>query len=204
RHGNRFDFVYPEWFNTAPRRYDPPLSEDGVIQAQELGQRLQAENIQHIFASPFLRTVQTAHEVAQYLKLPIKLEPGLGEWLNADWMTEMPERAPIEELVEKYPEIDVTYQPCLVPTFPETEAEMMERSGETARRLLDQYSEDILLVGHGASVLGSTWGLVDGQPDVSASLCCLVQVVRDGERYHLQLNGDTSHLSQTESVVRFN
>ncbi|NEO28838.1 MAG: histidine phosphatase family protein, partial [Kamptonema sp. SIO4C4] len=41
RHGNRFDFVYPEWFNTAPRRYDPPLSEDGVIQAQELGQRLQ-------------------------------------------------------------------------------------------------------------------------------------------------------------------
>ncbi|MGK7892391.1 MAG: histidine phosphatase family protein, partial [Xenococcus sp. (in: cyanobacteria)] len=29
RHGNRLDFVNPEWFNTATRRYDPPLSEDG-------------------------------------------------------------------------------------------------------------------------------------------------------------------------------
>ncbi|MDB9315322.1 histidine phosphatase family protein [Spirulina sp. CS-785/01] len=204
RHGNRFDFVYPEWFNTAPRRYDPPLSDDGVIQAQELGQRLQPEKIKHIFASPFLRTVQTAHEIAQYLDLPIKLETGLSEWLNPDWMTETPERAPIEELVEQYPEIDVNYQPCLTPTYPETEAEMMERSGETARRLLANYSEDILLVGHGASVLGSTWGLVEGQPYVSASLCCLVKVVREGERYRLELNGDTSHLSQIESVVRFN
>jgi hypothetical protein len=33
RHGNRLDFVNPEWFNTAERPYDPPLSEDGIEQA---------------------------------------------------------------------------------------------------------------------------------------------------------------------------
>ena len=80
RHGNRLDFVKPEWFNTAKRRYDPPLSEDGFIQAKQLGKCLQKENISHIFASPFLRTIQTASEVAKILDLPIKLEAGIGEW----------------------------------------------------------------------------------------------------------------------------
>ncbi|MBV8884961.1 MAG: histidine phosphatase family protein, partial [Chroococcidiopsidaceae cyanobacterium CP_BM_RX_35] len=60
RHGNRIDFVNPEWFKTAERRYDPHLSDDGVVQAQQLAQRLKGEGIAHIFASPFLRTVQTA------------------------------------------------------------------------------------------------------------------------------------------------
>lgn len=53
RHGNRLDFVYPEWFNTAPRKYDPPLSEDGKIQAQQLAQRLIKEKIDYIVSSPF-------------------------------------------------------------------------------------------------------------------------------------------------------
>lgn len=43
RHGNRLDFVNPEWFNTAERPYDPPLSEDGIVQAKQLGQRLVGE-----------------------------------------------------------------------------------------------------------------------------------------------------------------
>ena len=98
RHGNRLDFVNPEWFNTAERPYDPPLSPDGIVQAQELGQRLVGERIRHIFASPFLRTVQTADRVAQILDLPIKIESGLGEWLNPDWMKSDPERLSIAVL----------------------------------------------------------------------------------------------------------
>ena len=40
RHGNRIDFVNPEWFNTAKRPYDPHLSDDGILQAQKLANRL--------------------------------------------------------------------------------------------------------------------------------------------------------------------
>jgi broad specificity phosphatase PhoE len=76
RHANRLDFVNPDWFLTAERRYDPPLSDDGMIQAQQLAKRLNHEKIKHIFASPFLRTVQTANAVAEVLNLPIKLETG--------------------------------------------------------------------------------------------------------------------------------
>ena len=65
RHGNRIDFVNPDWFLTAERPYDPHLSEDGHVQAKQLANRLKGEGISHIFASPFLRTVQTANHAAK-------------------------------------------------------------------------------------------------------------------------------------------
>ena len=43
----------------------------------------QDENIQHIYASPFLRTVQTAHQVADVLSVPVRIEYGLSEGLLA-------------------------------------------------------------------------------------------------------------------------
>ncbi len=203
RHGNRLDFVNPEWFNTAERPYDPPLSEDGVVQANQLGQRLVGEGIRHIFASPFLRTVQTANFVADALDLPIKLESGLSEWLNPAWMRTNPERLSMQELQELFPRIDPSYTSRVIAHYPETSEKVLERTAETAKRLMTEFSEDILLVGHGASVVGVTQGLVGGTPEVNASLCCLVKLVRQEQAWVMELNGDTSHLNQTEDVIRF-
>ncbi len=203
RHGNRLDFVNPEWFNTAERPYDPPLSEDGVVQANQLGQRLVGEGIRHIFASPFLRTVQTANFVADALDLPIKLESGLSEWLNPAWMQTNPERLSMHELQELFPRIDPSYTSRVIAHYPETSEKVLERTAETAKRLMTEFSEDILLVGHGASVVGVTQGLVGGTPEVNASLCCLVKLVRQEQAWVMELNGDTSHLNQTEDVIRF-
>ena len=204
RHGNRLDFVNPEWFNTAERPYDPPLSEDGLIQAKQLGQRLVGEGIIHIFASPFLRAVQTANQVADALDLPIKIEFGLCEWLNPAWMKTDPERLPIELLQEQFPRIDPSYTSRLIPKYPETSETVVERTAQTARRLTAEFSEDMLLVGHGASVVGTTHGLVGGTPEVNAALCCLVKLVRQEQGWVMELNGDISHLSETEEVIRFN
>lgn len=203
RHGNRLDFVNPEWFDTAERPYDPPLSEDGMVQAKQLGQRLVGEGIMHIFASPFLRTVQTASFVADALDLPIKLESGLSEWLNPEWMKSSPERLPIDALQAQFPRIDPSYTSRVIAQYPETSIEVLERTGETARRLTAEFSEDILLVGHGASVVGTTQGLVGGTPEVNAALCCLVKLVRQEQEWVMELNGDTSHLTQSEEVIRF-
>ncbi|HEY9636483.1 MAG TPA: histidine phosphatase family protein [Coleofasciculaceae cyanobacterium] len=204
RHGNRFDFVNPEWFNTAERPYDPPLSEDGFVQAKQLGQRLVGEGIMHIFASPFLRTVQTANQVADALDLPIKLESGLSEWLNPAWMKTEPERLPIEVLQEQFPRIDPSYTSLVMAKYPETSEMVLDRTAQTARRLTAEFSEDMLLVGHGASVVGTAQGLVGGTPEINAALCCLVKLVRQGQEWVMELNGDTSHLSQSEDVIRFN
>lgn len=204
RHGNRLDFLKPEWFNTAARRYDPPLYDDGFIQARELGERLQGENITHIFASPFLRTIQTAHEVAAILDLPIKLEAGLSEWHNPEWMSKSPEIHPQELLEAEYPRIDWSYQSRVIPRYPETEPDVNRRTGDTVSKLVAEFSEDILLVGHGASVYGATRGLVPETPTFEVALCCLTKVVNNNKTWKLEFYGDTSHLSQTETQVRLN
>ena len=204
RHGNRLDFVNPEWFNTAPRRYDPPLSKDGFVQAVEVGKRLKAENISHIFASPFLRTIQTANEIARILDLPIKLEAGLGEWQNGDWMTETPEIYPQDLLAEKYPVIDWSYKSFLTPNYPESRDDVNQRTAKTIQQLVADYSEDILIVGHGASVYGVTKGLVFDTPEQKVALCSLTKVIQNNNQWSLEFYADTSHLSQTETEVRLN
>ncbi|MBW4612021.1 MAG: histidine phosphatase family protein [Desmonostoc vinosum HA7617-LM4] len=206
RHANRLDFVNPDWFLTAERRYDPPLSDDGILQAKQLARRLKRENIAHIFASPFLRTVQTANAVAEVLDLPIKLETGLSEWLNPAWMTEEPERLSISALAELFPRIDVSYTSRIAAKYPENREKVWERSGQTARCLATEFlPKNILLVGHGASVVGATIGFVGeiAKTEVKASLCSLVKVVRQCPEWLLELKGDTSHLTQVEEVIRF-
>jgi broad specificity phosphatase PhoE len=204
RHANRLDFVNPDWFLTAERRYDPPLSDDGIIQASQLAQRLKKENITAIFSSPFLRTVQTANQVAEVLDLQIKLE--LSEWLNPEWMSEAPEKMPIKDLVALFPRIDTNYKSRVIAQYPEIGKTAFLRAGKTAKKLVEEFSEDILLVGHGASVLGATIGLVGevAETDIKAALCCLIKVVHQDPHWILELNGDTSHLAQVEEVIRFN
>ncbi len=204
RHGNRLDFVQPEWFNTAARRYDPPLYDDGFIQAQELGQRLQPENITHIFSSPFLRTIQTANEVAKILNLSIKLEAGLSEWHNPEWMSGSPEIHPREILAAQYPRIDWQYQSRIIPQYPESKADVNQRTKKTINQLVAEFREDILIVGHGASVYGATKGLVPETPTFKVPLCCLTKVVNRNNLWELDFYGDTSHLSNSEQEVRWN
>ena len=73
RHGNRLDFIHPEWFLSAQFKYDPPLCPAGKIQAQETAMRLKSEAIAHIFVSPYRRALETAMPVAIAHGLFLKL-----------------------------------------------------------------------------------------------------------------------------------
>jgi broad specificity phosphatase PhoE len=177
-----------------------------MIQAEQLAHRLQRENISHIFASPFLRTVQTANAIAEQLDLSIQLESGLSEWLNPEWMTAEPEKLSTLALATLFPRIDVSYTSRIGAQYPETQEIARQRSGQTARCLANEFfPDDILLVGHGASVLGAAMGLVGeiAKTEVKANLCCLVKLVRQDSGWSLELKGDVSHLTQKPALVRF-
>lgn len=144
--------------------------------------------------------------MANVLDVPLRLHWGLGEWLNPEWMTECPKTRSLSELAAQFsridPEVPIEGKPC----YPETETQCFARAGQTIRELVDRFAhEDLLFVGHGASVLGMAMGLVDGVTgaDVNASLCAVVKVIKDGDRSIMELNGDTSHLSSHERRVRF-
>jgi broad specificity phosphatase PhoE len=194
RHGNRYDFVYPEWFLTAWRRYDPPLSDDGIIQAQNLATRLKSENIAHIFSSPFLRCLQTVYPLAEMLNIPLNLENGLGEWLNQDWMTETPLLHTKEELSINYPLINWDYSPLVIPEYPESETTVIKRVGDTIEKLLTQYSDNILIVGHSITVLATIRFLLHSDMEIKPSLGSLTKLVKKSNKWQIELNCDTSHL----------
>lgn len=135
RHGNRQDFVDSSWHRTAERPFDPGLSADGILQAKELGKRLQGKKIAHIFASPFLRTVETAHYVAEALDLSIKVESGLSEFLNPNWFFSTPECLTLDSLSQLFPRVDRSYTSRVIAEFPETEQTALRRAGKVARHL---------------------------------------------------------------------
>jgi broad specificity phosphatase PhoE len=202
RHGNREDFVDPFWVDTALRRHDPGLSPDGVEQARRVGVRLRHEGIRRIFASPFLRTVESAHYIAEAIEAPIFLEPGVGELLFADWFDEMPQPLPFEELRARFPRLEPGHEPVHVPRFPETIEQAFRRSAETAEGLVARYAGPILIVGHGASVTGIVRGLVPTAETVECALSSVFKLVRETS-WHAALCGDVSHLDEKLAADRF-
>ena len=87
RHGERSDVANGDWWETAARPHDPPLTALGLRQATAAGKALVGQPIQAIYSSPFRRCVQTACQIAEALGggLKVKIEPGLGEMLHQDW-----------------------------------------------------------------------------------------------------------------------
>jgi len=87
RHGERIDVVEPDWLQTTSRPHDPPLTEHGGQQAAATGAHLQqlGDRVDYVYTSPFLRCVQTAALIAKSIGVPLRVEPGLCEWLNGDW-----------------------------------------------------------------------------------------------------------------------
>lgn len=62
-------------------KYDPPLTAKGVQQAAAVGKRLQSLkciDFKTIFASPFIRTLQTANEIASTLNITVTPTLGIG------------------------------------------------------------------------------------------------------------------------------
>jgi len=202
RHGNRIDFVDRSWRDRNGQ--DPHLSEDGVQQARETGGRLRGEGIRYIFASPFLRTVETAHHIAEILDLPVLIEWGACEWLNPHWFAHAPDLATAQERAGRFPHVDPAYVSLVAPHYPETAEEAFVRAGRTARVLAQQYSGNLLLVGHGHSVVGMSWGLLADRPKINTGLCALVRIGRYENTWRLELNGDMGHLSSgSQALERF-
>jgi broad specificity phosphatase PhoE len=212
RHGERLDFVKPEWCETAENPHDAPLTERGEQQASELGTFLADRQIAHVFASPFSRVTCTAARVAAALPipLPVKVESGCCEWLNAEWYSHAPGWPTVAELAKKYPSVSLAYEPVCShdsnsKRFPETHADMVERASRTAGDLIRRYGSDgnLLFVGHGSSVEAFYQALVPAakRRPIKVSYCSItVCVPQEDGSYSADIVADSSHLSSPESL----
>ncbi len=210
RHGNRLDFVDPNWAKGADYPFDPPLSPDGVEQARQTARALRGTGISRIVSSPFRRCVQTALEIVEILVVPVVLEWGLSEWLNPSWFASTPELVVSNRSNRSDPRIDAEYVSLVRPEFPETKLRMYERVARTAGLLSQASSGDELWVAHGASVQGSVaalLGVPSGEADGVLSdipCCCLTRLLETQRGWALEKACETSHLSEVAAGNRFN
>lgn len=197
RHGQRRDSVDPGWAATADRVHDPPLTELGRWAAWRVGRRFARADTSFaaVYASPFLRTVETADEICRELGATFELESGLGEYRDPEWFDSEPETLPEHGLRERFGTVRVGRDPHVVPAFPETRSEASARIAAAARRLVEGAPGPVLLVGHGITVAGVVEGLVGPDAAADAPLCGVTRLVAgvDGA-WELDYTGDTSHL----------
>ena len=182
RHGERMDWIDKTWIKTAERRLNPPLSSYGLQQADELGiyvAKLQPR-ITHIYASPFLRTIQTALQVANQLNknvsspnelTKIRLEPGFGEYMSWDVISgENDPYQPLNTLSEISQNMDcfdydydsVIKDNYYLQTKQETRQQLRDRLKHVIRCTLAAHPDDcnILIVTHAATLIEGVGALV--------------------------------------------
>lgn len=202
RHGNREDFQNPGWARTAERPFDPALSADGETQAREVGRSLRSEPVDCIFTSPFLRTIQTASRVADALDLPVRLEPGIGEILpQANGMPALLSR---DERARRFPRIDWDYVPTGELSYPESSEAGHHRAAAAAQALAARFPQkNLLLVTHGAPVVGIVKGLTGLTERITVPLCCIFTLRRNAEGWQIVQRSVTSHLSNQETSRRY-
>lgn len=203
RHASRLDLADPAWARGAARPWDPPLSPRGRREAAALARRLAREPLAAVHASGFARCVETALPLARGRRLPIRIDAGLGEWLNPAWFPAPPVPDDALRWAQRHPEVDAGWASRGEARYGERGEEALQRAGDTVRALLAaQPDRALLVVGHGASVLGALAALLGIAPEAAhaqlgepgyAALWCLEATADRGWR--LRLRNDDRHLA---------
>jgi ubiquitin-associated SH3 domain-containing protein len=166
---------------------DAPVTEVGLYQARLTGEgiREQGIRISHVFSSPALRCVQTAHAILQGLGEPgvkIRVENGLFEWLA--WCRGgFPTFMNPGELLKEGFQVDPAYlsQVALNDLKPnETHLEFYKRMYNITRLILKTVgpnSGNVMFVGHAATLEACTRQLVGAQPRSGQELTKMVQKI---------------------------
>lgn len=200
RHGDRMDTYDPTWLESAVRRYDAPISPKGERQADELGRRLKGEPIDRVFASPFLRAMQTAARVVSHTGHRYGVEHGLCELFYERWFNPEPELPEGDRLADDFPAVDPGHRSLVRPAWPENEDDALTRCGRAMQALLDHAPGNLLLICHGGAIQAIARSL--GVGNVHTHLCCLIIIQwRDGGWRLVADGGDLSHLSEDQGEI---
>lgn len=177
---------------------DPPLSQRGVVQAQEIAERLAGHRLAGFYCSDLCRTRQTAQLIGETVGMDPVAEPGLREIRLGEW-----EGKTSQELAVEFPGLWTEWvkRPSwdLVPG-----GESAAAFAERVVRVLDQIRErhpcgDVLCVTHGGVIQMAILEVVGRS---SAGIfpflienCSLTVIQRANSRTVVTTVNDTCHLS---------
>ncbi len=202
RHGLRVDFTDPDWVKTAENPYNPPLDEKGIKQAEETAVRLMSEQIDYIFTSPFLRTLQTANAIAEKKGMKFNVETGFSEWLKSDEFSYKPELPSPDEMAEKFPFLNTSYESVTPSAYPESRNELDKRTEKVLSEIINKYNGNILIISHGSPIKSIYKSLINVVPDDYQPMCSVSLFSLVSGEWKLEINSDSSHLTLPDITQR--
>jgi 2,3-bisphosphoglycerate-dependent phosphoglycerate mutase len=177
---------------------DPPLTERGLAQAQEVAERFTGHRLERLYCSDLVRARQTAEVIGAAVGLEPVLEPGLREIALGAW-----EGRTREELMEEYPELWERWsrEPDwdIVPGG-EGAAPFARRVNATLARLRERHpAGDVLCVSHGGVIQVAVLDVVGrasrGMFPFLIENCSMTVIQRTARRTVVTAVNDTCHLS---------
>ncbi|EDL95238.1 similar to RIKEN cDNA 2810457I06 (predicted) [Rattus norvegicus] len=173
RHGERMDVVFGKyWLSQCFDAKGEALLESNTV-------------IDHVYCSPSLRCVQTAHNILKGLQqdnhLKIRVEPGLFEWTKWVAGSTLPAWMPPSELAAANLSVDTTYRPHIPVSklvISESYDTYINRSFQVTKEIISECKSkgnNILIVAHASSLEACTCQLQGLSPQNSKDF---VQMVR--------------------------
>lgn len=205
RHGIRRDFEDPAWKLSAENPDDPPLAAAGLEQAEDIARALVGSGIGAIYSSPFLRALQTAGPSGGLLGVPVRIEPGFGEWLSPQFFPAPPRLLTPEVAAATCPQVELSYQPAHVPDGLEADetVEVRERvKSALTTIMLRAPGESFAVFTHGSPLVQAVGGLFGHLDDVDTRMGSITRIACDDGKFTL-VSSNCDHLCQTDTHLRF-
>jgi broad specificity phosphatase PhoE len=178
------------------------LTDLGRKQAEALGRRLVAVQIDAAYASDFSRAMDTAGLVLAGREMQLRTDPDLRELHYGEWEQER-ER----DVARRYPEqhrLMRNEDPAWQPPGGETVAMVRKRTAAAFRRIVSAHAhETVLVVSHGTAINCLVAELLAIPPShtfrFTVSNCGLTEIVMHGSVAVVTRLNDTSHLAGIET-----
>src|SRR3954453_4274375 len=177
---------------------DVKLSDEGRDQARLLGKRLGTDPLNVAFASPMIRTMDTARLIIEPHGLPVTAVDGLREIAHGRW-----ERKTRAEVEHEFPEEYARYENdpySFAPTDGESGLQVTARALPALLKIVEEYADQrILIVSHKATIRLLLSSLLGFDPrkyrdrlDQSPAALNILDF-KDAAHARLTLFNDTSH-----------
>ena len=196
RHGASADSVEGESFELVEGQGDPPLSEVGRHQAEQLALRLAQEPFDALYVTTLRRTVETADPLVERTGLQPVVEADLrevflGEWEGGVLRQKAVDRDPMFEEVMREQRWDV------IPGAESREA-FCGRLRRAVERIASEHAGGrVLVVSHGAAIGELLAEATGSEPFafLGADNTSISRLVVTDERWVLRGYNDTAHLA---------
>ncbi|KAK6056257.1 phosphoglycerate mutase family protein [Cooperia oncophora] len=163
-------------------------------------ERFQDIKLDHVFASPFDSTIETASIIVANKDTLVKPEPGLCEVLcNCE---NPPGFQSTSRLKKKYPLVDQDYEPVYAKeTLPEENRgnrSCLRRLRRTLRSITSDYDGDLLIVSHAAPI--AAIHEICGFNFTYVGQATVTKFIESEDKIRLVFTADASHLSDKSNL----